>query len=801
MADPATKPDRVKEALRCFKLCSEAEDKQRQREIDDLEFQVPENQWPTDVQAAREAQTVGLGQQSIVLPARPMISVPTLDQPIQLVLNQERAASLGCEVHPDSEDATDDTAEVLDGLYRKIQRDSRADLARTWAFERAVKCGRGAYRVLTEYDPNGGHSSDQKIVIKRILRQESVFFDPFAQEPDWSDGEWAIIIEDIPWTRYKRQFSTSTVAGLNEEDFVALGMETPGWAVGKEEKSRTVRVAEHFYIEYGTNKVTWTDADGNEQSRSDETRVVKWCKVNAKEVLDEGDWEGAYIPIIPVIGRELIPFNAERRWVGIIGPNKGAARLFNYAASGAVEAAALEPKAPFDLDPEEIEGYEAWWAQANVRNFPFLPRKKYLHGQVSGEVHRLQADTSKTQLNIMLLEKANEFLQTGTAAYKPVLGAESSQGKSGRAILSLQQQHDAGNSNWVDNLAQLSMTYEARVVLDKIPYVYDRPGRVVRILDAEGKPDVAMLNQPHTLDPTTKQPIALPPGTMPPGIPSAGQGQTPAAAAQGPIGQPQQPQPKVLHYDLKKGRYAVTVSVGKTEQSRVQEGADELGQLFQAEPQLFNLLGDIYLKFRDFPGHLEAAERVKKMLPPPLQDQNGPDAAAAQVPQLQAQLQAQGQQLQQAAEYIKTEQAKHDAAIQIANIQKEKDITLAQMKNAASMAVAWINARAKGVINQQESIDEAIALGQQHAHDAHQALLDRAHEVGTTAMAGQQASDQSQQEHQQGQEASQQDAAAQSAQSAQEHGQTLEAGAEGHDQAMEQQQAAAAQQPESGASA
>jgi hypothetical protein len=96
------------------------------------------------VKDTRKAQTIdGI----IVLPERPSLSIPTLDQPIQLALNQERQAHLGVQVHPLTEDADDDTAEVLQGLYRRIETDSRADLARSWAHERAVKCGRGWYRV------------------------------------------------------------------------------------------------------------------------------------------------------------------------------------------------------------------------------------------------------------------------------------------------------------------------------------------------------------------------------------------------------------------------------------------------------------------------------------------------------------------------------------------------------------------------------------------------------------------------------------------------------------------------------
>src|SRR6185295_18012561 len=107
----------------------------------------------------------------VTLPERPMLSIPSLDQPIQLVLNQEKAAHLGVQIHPLSEDADDDTAEVLQGLYRRIEVDSRANLARSFAFQRGVKAGTGEYEVTTEYDDDSAETKDQRIVIKRILHQ------------------------------------------------------------------------------------------------------------------------------------------------------------------------------------------------------------------------------------------------------------------------------------------------------------------------------------------------------------------------------------------------------------------------------------------------------------------------------------------------------------------------------------------------------------------------------------------------------------------------------------------------------
>ena len=199
--------------------------------------------------------------------------------------------------------------------------------------------------------------------------------------------------------------------------------------------------------------------------------------------------------------------------------------------------------------------------------------------------------------------------------------------------------------------------------------------------------------------------------------------------------------PETWEYDLRKGRYGVVVTIGRSFKSRALEGADEMGQLFQANPALFPILGDLYLKFRDFPGHNEAAARVKKLLPPPLQDQDGqPDAQ-----QLQMQLQEQGQMLQQLTQALdaktreietdavkeqavtvreqqrlvadaQREQADLQARMDIERMKNETQLAIAQMKIQAADAKAVFEATTKRVgTESQWQYDEEMRAQQQRA--------------------------------------------------------------------------------------
>lgn len=748
-------PDKiVTQAVERLRLAAEADKKQRDREKEDLAFQVPELQWS----AAAKADRMGSIVNGIPLQARPMLSIPKLDQPIQLVLNQEKSAHLGVQVHALSEDANDDTAEVFQGLYRCIERDSRANLARSWAFERGVKAGRGAYRILTEPAPGYSETGDQNIVIKRILYQDAVYFDPFAIEPDWSDGEWAFVTEWVQIAKYKRLYPKSELGSYDETELNDLKGDSPDWINDATGEARAVLVAEYFCVE----------------GEGDDRKVV-WRKMNGVEVLKTQDWMGKYIPIIPVIGRELIPFDGERRWTGIYGPNKDGQRLFNHAASTAVESSSTEPRNPYMIAEGQEEGHEQEFLLAASKNLPYVRYKPTtVAGQLVPAPVRTQVDTSKLALAMQMLSMAGDFIHAGTGAFEPTLGQNSPNVKTKGATLALQAQHDQGNSNWLDNLAEISLVYEAKVVLDLIPHVYDRPGRVARTLDIEDESTSVVLNQPFI--PGTKSNNGV-------------RGKRPQPIADGqPLPQGAKPD-QVKHYNLKDGTYGVTVSIGKSYKSRVDQGKDELGQLFQAEPQLFGMLGDIYLKFADFPGHKEAAERIKKMLPPPLQEKDQQQDPAMQLQQAQAQLQQMGQQMQEMAKALETDKVKVDGQVQIAKFKEESAVLMQKMKDATSITVAQINAAAKGLQMATEAENEAQATGRDHAYDATEAAKTRAHDVAMASVGQAHAMDQNAAQ-------GQQDAAL----SDQGHQQALEQGDQGQAHALEQgQQAAAlAPQPEAG---
>ncbi len=194
-----------------FRLALDADQKQRDREKDDLRFFNGE-QWDDQAILARKAQQGSNGLPPV--PARPYLTINKCREPVNQVLNQERASDMGLELTPADDfgdlGVTPDETEVTlrEGLVRRIQRDSQAADARTWAFARAVQAGRGYYGILTRYLP--GKTWDQEAYVHRFFDQSSVLLDPAHEMPDGSDAQWAFGGGTLmAWEDYKLEFPST----------------------------------------------------------------------------------------------------------------------------------------------------------------------------------------------------------------------------------------------------------------------------------------------------------------------------------------------------------------------------------------------------------------------------------------------------------------------------------------------------------------------------------------------------------------------------------------------------------------
>jgi len=621
-----------------WELAAETESENRKKALDDLKFRAGD-QWDGNIKSDRDGDN------------RPCLTINQLPQFIRQVTNEQRQNRAAVNVSPTGDGATKETAEVFQGMIRHIEYDSDADIAYDTAGQSAVTSGIGYFRFITEYADD--QSFDQDIKFKRIRNPFTVYMDPASQEPDASDANWCFIAVDYTEEDYKREFPKSKLAQTN--DWESIGDQIIGWA-----SKDGCRVVEYFYKDY-VEKTLVMLVDGSkgyledlpEDQHPPQDRIkakrtvavpqVKWCKMNGIEVLDETDWLGKWIPVIPVLGDEL-DVNGKRILEGIVRHAKDPARMYNYWVSAETEMIALAPKAPFIGVAGQFEGYEEKWTSANRKNLAYLEyNPKTVAGNLAPPPQRNQYEPPIQAINHARLASRDDLKAT-TGIYASGLGDQGNE-QTGRAILARQHQGQISNFHYIDNMTR-AIRHAGRILVDLIPKIYDTE-RIVRIIAPDGGQKMVKVNGPTgEVDPKTKVERI---------------------------------------YALGVGKYDVVVEAGPSYHTKREEALASMLQLSQNYPKLMEVAGDIVVGNMDWEGALEISERLKKTLPPGYAaDEQGneemPPEAIKKIQDMQELIDAQTKALNHAQDENKQKEEDRESKEKIAFAQMRNQLLIETMK-------------------------------------------------------------------------------------------------------------------------
>lgn len=600
----------IEEAIKRFKACEEAESRLREQALSDLKFSLGD-QWPDEIRRARENDVNG---------ARPCLTVDKLGQYVRQVVNDSRQNKPSIKVRPVDSGADPEVADVMQGVVRHIEDNSRADIAYDSSIEFAVRAGFGYIRVVTDYADED--SFDVDAFIKAVRNPFAAYLDKDAQELDGSDARYGFFFDDMPRESFEAEHP-----GADACSFDTSATTTHNTWI----KEDTVRVCEYFRVEHDeknhvqieTGEVFSEDEYWAKFKESDvrpeiknsrmiKRRKVMWYKLTANEILDRREFPSRFIPIVPVYGH-IIDVAGERRITGLIHSAIDGQRMYNYSVSAYVERVALMPKAPFIAAEGQLEGHESEWAQANTANIPVLQYKVVdLDGNPLPAPQRQPAADVPTGW-LQAMQATEHDIQSALGMYNASVGAPSNE-KSGRAIMARQREADIATFHFIDNLSR-AIRHVGRILVDMIPRIYDTQ-RIVRIIGEDGSVESAEFN-PDLAAPMVER----------------------KDAAGNVIG-------KVYNPTL--GKYDVTITVGPAYTTKRQEAADFMTQIAQSNPQLMPLIGDLMFQAMDMPYAEEISERLKLMLPPQIAEHEKAEQQPDQIPpQVQQAMQMAGQQIEQ----------------------------------------------------------------------------------------------------------------------------------------------------------
>lgn len=589
MAESKTSEPVIHEALERFKESEDGTSFNRTAAHEDIKFARLGDQWPDKVKKQREEE------------GRPALTVNKLPSFIRQVVNDSRQNKPAIAVHPVDNGADKDTAEVIGGLIRAIERNG-ADVAYDTAIDHAASGGFGFFRIGIDYCHED--SFDKQAIIERVSNPLMVHWDPTSTAFDASDWSFAFLSDLLTDDEFEAKYKSAKKVSFEGDNRDYAGM----WL--SDEK---IRVAEYWSREEKERKILLL-SNGQivrEENFKDETKALlelggitvvqgrkaKYYEVTRRvmsgvEVLKEEAWPGSMIPICPVWGEEVI-VDGKRHFRSMIRDAKDPQTMFNFWRSASTELVALAPRAPW-VGPKGFvpKGQEAKWQSANNRSHAYLEYEP----SANGAAPRREAFAGVPAGALQEALNASDDIKAIIGIYDASLGARSNE-TSGRAIMARQREADVSNFHFIDNLSR-AIQYAGRVLVEIIPSVYSAR-QTIRILGDDLKEKVIKLS----------------------------------TEGQNAYGSQPQVQGQEKLYDLSIGKYDVTVKTGPSYSTQREETRETLIEIMKQIPGAAPILGDVLMEHMDFPGASTVTKRLKAMLPPQIQASESGQPMPPQQPQ------------------------------------------------------------------------------------------------------------------------------------------------------------------------
>lgn len=600
---------------------------------------------------------------------RPVLQWNRLPTYLQQVSNDGRMNKPAIKISQ-GDGGSKETAEFFQARIRHVEYESNADIAYDTTRDQQTASGRGFLRVFTEDIPG---KFQQRVCIEAIENQFSVVFDPSAKKYDRSDADYCFVVSRISKDKFERDYGKRRLA--SQVDWDGPDNPAPEW-IGVGEKRDQIQIAEYWVREYRKRRLVLlsaTDQSGDLTAWEDEVppelrRFIRMGRdeqhatvyryvIDGAEILEEGEWIGSRIPIVPVWGREAV-VQGIRRTFSLIRQAKDPQRLVNLYVSNIAEQIAMMPKAPYEAPVGSIAAnHEADWRDAGLTAKAVLYYLQYdEQGRPFERPSRIVNEPPIQALSVGL-QQAIDGIKSAMGIFDASLGARSNE-TSGVAIERRKKSAEIVNFHFPDNEAR-SRKAVGEILIEILPLI-DKPGMRVATRSEDGKTALVPIGKayPH---PKTGEPVT---------------------------------------HILTDGDYGVTVSTGASYESRRQEINERDQALIQAWPDLMMVIGDLYFSTDDAPGAEERAERMKHYIqaknPGVIQDQAEqkplPPGVQQQIAGLQQELQTTQAFAQSLHQKLETEQPKLDNAKEIKRMELDFEREKLQVTSSTQLALGELKA-------------------------------------------------------------------------------------------------------------
>jgi hypothetical protein len=542
-------------------------------------------------------------------------------------------------------------------LIRDIINNEDSASAYDTALDNAAAGGLGFYQINSRYVST--ESFEQEIYIERILDPLKVIFPIHrSKDIDFSDCDYCFLIDDIAIEDFKLD---NAVVDPNKGDW-STRLDLPWVRENRLRRAyywRKVRTPEKIALLADGSVVPEKEVPEGVQvlkTRTVDKVTVEWYLLVAHKILARGVCPGEYLPIIPVIGKEVC-VDGKRRFKGVATDAFDAQKMLNYWKSNLAENSALAPISQWMIAEGQDEGYKEEYSKANTSKIVTLHYKPVdYRGQLVPAPSRV-APAMVSPAVVEEIMQAEGDIRTIIGLPDVNMGKSKTE-RSGKAILANQREGELLNYHFADNLRK-GMAHGYKVIASWIPEIYDTE-RVVKVLGNDQEAKNVPINKPY----------------------------------QDNLGA------NHLH-DLRKLKFETIAETGPSYSSKREQTAEFLMELIQHLPDAG--IGLIDLIAKAIGTDEEVIDRCKMLLPPNLQQssiesKDVPPAVKMVIQQLEQGIQKfdflvkqKDQMIQQLVAAVNDKSAERDLKLKTAVIRAEAEITKARMTMAHDVGMAHLN--------------------------------------------------------------------------------------------------------------
>lgn len=527
--------------------------------------------------------------------SRPCMQFNKVTPIIRAILGEQRENSPALTVRGVGKNVRQQEVDLRDGLMRQIHYSSDADIIYQVASKSALECGWGAVRVCTKYE--SVDSFDQCIYLEPVVDFQCAFWDPVAQLPDKSDGDYCGIYTTISKKHFKRIYPKVK----NPE-----GIEPSGdsyyfrWSTVD-----TITICEQYYKEYFAKKMvqlsdgkTFEEKEANEilerqqayldanpdalmmgfsplevtNEKEEQDYKIKYVKFIKNQILEKQDWPGKLLPIVYFEGDSVV-IDGERIPIPYIQDAIDNQRLVNYLGSELAYAVLRSRKETVMGTPKNFKGFEQIWRNPDQVQGTL----KYNWDDKAGKPEFIKPPVFSGDM-IELYQNASNDLQQNLGWFEEAKGNETN-ADSGKAINLRQQASKKPVNVYQDNITR-GIKQCGKVILDLIPHIYDNQ-RTVMIRSQDNNIKAADINQPNGFS-------MLPNGEI----------------------------EQRVQNDMSYGKYDIEVRVDGSYDAQMAGAMDMLIRLAQINPGIANLIPDLMAEVSGLENTQKLVNRLKTLLPP-----------------------------------------------------------------------------------------------------------------------------------------------------------------------------------------